>query len=408
MPSTGFGFHSTAEEVTAGLDLRGQTWLVTGVNSGLGQESARVLALRGARIVGLARTRQKADAAMAALGIDGLPVACELSDLHSVAAAVGTVRDEAPLDGILANAGIMALPTLQQVHGIERQLFTNHLGHFALVTPLLDRLTAAARVVVLTSSAHRRAVHGLELDNASGERDYEPWRMYGRSKMANVVFARGLTQRFAGTARTANAVHPGVIDTNLNRHVPDKHALYARLNRTLKSVPQGAATQCWAAVHPALSGVSGPSDTRRSGGSDDIGDISWTVPTITLRFPSNIPGLPGHHWSNGVAMATPIAHKGAVAGARVMARTTLELFLRPQLVDQAWDYFVDEQGASHTYTPFIDADDPAPIDLNTEIMRLYKPLLEPFYYDETRYDTYLEQLGITYPTVRSSGEGGGG
>ncbi|MEK9502762.1 amidohydrolase [Gaopeijia maritima] len=189
-------------------------------------------------------------------------------------------------------------------------------------------------------------------------------------------------------------------EVGLPEWTDDDHALASAIQSEMGSIPSGMPT--------SLSGVSGPSDTRRSGGSDDIGDISWTVPTITLRFPSNIPGLPGHHWSNGVAMATPIAHKGAVAGARVMARTTLELFLRPQLVDQAWDYFVDEQGASHTYTPFIDADDPAPIDLNTEIMRLYKPLLEPFYYDETRYDTYLEQLGITYPTVRSSGEGGGG
>lgn len=179
----------------------------------------------------------------------------------------------------------------------------------------------------------------------------------------------------------------------------DDHLLAEAVQREMGSVPSGLST--------GVGGVNGPPSRRSSGGSDDIGDISWTVPTITLRFPANIRGLPGHHWSSAIAMATPIAHKGAVAGARVMARTALELFVKPELVDDAWAYFEEEQGASHTYTPFISTDDPPPIDLNTEIMQRFKPLLEPFYYDETRYDTYLEQLGITYPTLEppSGGEG---
>jgi aminobenzoyl-glutamate utilization protein B len=144
-----------------------------------------------------------------------------------------------------------------------------------------------------------------------------------------------------------------------------------------------------------------PPRQRTSGGSDDIGDISWVVPTVTMRFPSNIPGLPGHHWSNAIAMATPIAHKGATAGAKVMARTALEFFLKPQLVAEAWTYYRDVQTKDMQYTPFIDADDPPPVWLNTRIMQQFKPQLTPFYYDETRYDTYLEQLGITYPTVRN-------
>ncbi len=139
---------------------------------------------------------------------------------------------------------------------------------------------------------------------------------------------------------------------------------------------------------------------RGSGGSDDIGDISWTVPTITLRFPSNIPGLPGHNWSSAIAMATPIAHKGATAGAKVMARSALEMFLTPKLVADAWTYFRDVQTKDTKYTPFIDADDPPAVWLNTDIMREFKPKLQPFYYDETRYNTYLEQLGIKYPTIR--------
>ncbi|MBN7811430.1 amidohydrolase [Algoriphagus sp. H41] len=137
-----------------------------------------------------------------------------------------------------------------------------------------------------------------------------------------------------------------------------------------------------------------------SGGSDDIGDVSWVVPTVTLRFPSNIPGLPGHHWSNAIAMATPIAHKGVTAGAKAEAMTILDLLLKPELVDQAWDYFKNVQTKEETYKPMITAEDPAPIYINTDIMKRFRPELEKYYYDETKYDTYLEQLGVTYPTVK--------
>jgi len=252
-----FGATSTAEEVTMGIDLRGQTWLITGCNSGLGYETARVLALRGAKIIGLARTQEKAADALKKLAIDGVAVACELSDLASVRAAVETVKEHGPLQGMIANAGIMALPTLQQVHGYERQFFTNHMGHFVLITGLLDQLTQSGRVVMLSSGAHRFAKKGAELDNLSGAEDYDAWRMYGRSKLANILFARSLTSRFAGTQRTANAVHPGVIETNLGRHVPDREAMYAKLKPRMKTVGQGAATQCYAAVRPELAGVSG-------------------------------------------------------------------------------------------------------------------------------------------------------
>ncbi len=126
------------------------------------------------------------------------------------------------------------------------------------------------------------------------------------------------------------------------------------------------------------------------------------MPTATLRFPSNIPGLPGHNWSNAIAMATPIAHKGATAGAKVMGMTALELFARPAQVDSAWAYFRNEQTKDHTYTPFIGPDDPPAIHLNRDIMERWRPELEKFYFDETRFDTYLEQLGITYPTVRTT------
>ncbi|MEO7271558.1 MAG: amidohydrolase [Vicinamibacterales bacterium] len=146
--------------------------------------------------------------------------------------------------------------------------------------------------------------------------------------------------------------------------------------------------------------LQGPVEDNRGGGSDDIGDISWNVPTVTLRYPSNIPGLPGHNWANAIAMATPIAHKGATAGAKVQAMTMLDLLLKPVLVEQAWTYFRDVQTKEIKYEPLIRAQDTPAIDLNKATMDKYRPEMRKYYYDPTRYKTYLEQLGITYPTVR--------
>lgn len=150
-----------------------------------------------------------------------------------------------------------------------------------------------------------------------------------------------------------------------------------------------------------LSGLGLPVTKPVSGGSDDIGDISWKVPTVTLRFPSNVPGLQGHHWSNAIAMATPIAHKGVVAGAKVEAMTLLDFVLQPQLVEDAWDYYKTEQLSRQEYIPMVSEDDEPATYLNKGIMEQFKPRLEKFYYDETQYDTYLEQLGIKYPTLRA-------
>jgi aminobenzoyl-glutamate utilization protein B len=146
--------------------------------------------------------------------------------------------------------------------------------------------------------------------------------------------------------------------------------------------------------------LQGPVRDNRGGGSDDIGDISWNVPTVTLRFPSNIPGLPGHNWANAIAMATPIAHKGATAGAKVQAMTVLDLVLKPALVDEAWDYFKNVQTKTIKYEPLIRPEDKPAIEMNKAIMEKYRPALKKFYYDPSRYKTYLEQLGITYPTVK--------
>lgn len=141
-------------------------------------------------------------------------------------------------------------------------------------------------------------------------------------------------------------------------------------------------------------------DQRLAGFADDIGDISWNVPTAVLSFPSNIPGLPGHNWSNAIAMATPVAHKGATAGAKVQAMTLLDFMVRPQLVEQAWDYFRNVQTKDVQYEPFIRPDDKPAIHMNKAIMDEFREEMRKYYFDSSRYDTYLEQLGVSYPTVR--------
>lgn len=137
------------------------------------------------------------------------------------------------------------------------------------------------------------------------------------------------------------------------------------------------------------------------GGSDDIGDVSWNVPTVTLRYPSNIPGGPGHNWANGIAMATPIAHQGVIAGAKVQAATMLDILLHPELVEKAWDYFRNVQTKNVKYQSFLRPGDQPAIWLNKRIMEEYRPRMKALYYDPGKYDTYLQQLGIQYPTVRS-------
>lgn len=259
--ASGFGYNSTAEEVTAGVDLRGQTWLVTGVSSGLGAETMRVLLNRGARVLAAARSEQSARDAARGLSGEVVPVACELSEPASVRSAVAAVRaDGHELAGLIANAGIMALPERTVKHGLELQFLTNHMGHFSLVTGLLDRLAPTARVVLLSSSAHRRTYpEGIRLDDLAAERGYTPWGAYGQSKLANMLFARHLAKRLPA-GQTANSVHPGVIATNLARHLnPALRGLMQTIGPVLalKSIPQGAATQCYVAVHPAAARTSG-------------------------------------------------------------------------------------------------------------------------------------------------------
>ena len=263
VPLSSFDKHSTAEQVTVGIDLAGKTALVTGANSGLGLETLRVLSLRGAHVIATGRTLAKAQEACATVKGKTTPVAVELERWDSVAAAVQQVRALGmPLDILVCNAGIMALPKLEQVNGLEKQFVVNHLGHFILAHGLLDQVRAApqGRIVAVSSLGYQWSpAAGIEFDNLSGQRDYDPNKMYGQSKLANQLMSLELARRLQGTPATANAIHPGIINTNLGRHF----AAWKRVAGTLigwtfmKNVQEGAATQCYVATAPALATVRG-------------------------------------------------------------------------------------------------------------------------------------------------------
>jgi len=259
--ANGYGYNSTAEQVTSDLDLNGKNIIVTGCNSGLGRETARVLARRGAKVYGTARTLEKARRACDDIGLGAVGIACELSDPANVRSAVKALKNKVKkIDAIICNAGIMALPKLERAFGYELQFFTNHIGHFILVTGLLGNLADNGRVVMLSSAAHKGAPsEGIEFENLAGDKTYTPWSAYGQSKFANLLFVKELAQRFKGTDKVAIAVHPGVIKTNLGRHMnPVARFVFAVIGPLfLKNVPQGAATECYAAVHPDAADFSG-------------------------------------------------------------------------------------------------------------------------------------------------------
>ncbi|HWV73160.1 MAG TPA: amidohydrolase [Pseudosphingobacterium sp.] len=148
-------------------------------------------------------------------------------------------------------------------------------------------------------------------------------------------------------------------------------------------------------------GIPSATSSIMGGGSDDIADIAWNVPTVVLRYPANIPGLPGHHWANAIAMATPIAHKGVIAGAKAEALTLLDMLINPQIIKDAWTYFKDVQTKEIKYTPLISEKDKPAIYLNKKIMEEFRPQMKKYYYDPKKYATYLDQLGISYPTIRA-------
>jgi WW domain-containing oxidoreductase len=294
---SGFGYASTAEEVTAGLDLSAKTILITGVTSGLGREAARVLASRGAHVIGTGRSAEAARGVLARFGANTTAIECELSEPASVRQAARAVAALGrPLDAAIFNAGIMALPRLEQKYGYELQFFTNHMGHFMLAQGLMDSLAPDARVVVVSSTAHTGAPKGgIQFDNLSGEKGYGGWSAYGQAKIANLLFAKELARRFEGTGRTANSLHPGVIITNLGRHLNPvmKFGFGVASVVMCKSIEQGAATECYLAVHPDTAGISGQyfddcniAVPRADGTDADTARRLWDVSEeIAAKFP---------------------------------------------------------------------------------------------------------------------------
>jgi NAD(P)-dependent dehydrogenase (short-subunit alcohol dehydrogenase family) len=264
-----FNGSDTAYDVVADLDLAGKKILITGASGGLGAQAASVLAGRGAAIVIAARDEVKSAQVRSDIlalypSADVSYVKLELDDLTSVRAAAKTVLENHPaLDVVIANAGVMACDYKQTFDGFEYQFGVNHVGHFlftCLLVPALQQ-TKAGRVVVLSSAAHKFGAVDFDDYNFDSQ-PYQKWLSYGRSKTANALFAVGLNQRIQGLGMTANAVHPGMIATDLGRHLTKEDiaqlsGMASSSGADYKSVEQGAATGVWAATAPALEGKGG-------------------------------------------------------------------------------------------------------------------------------------------------------
>ena len=194
----------------------------------------------------------------------------------------------------------------------------------------------------------------------------------------------------------AQVMQANIETVGLPEWTDDEVKLAKALQKEMKVPETGLPTK----IAPLRGQEEIPDETKRGGGSDDIGDISWNVPTVTLRYPSNIQAGPGHNWANAISMATPIAHKGIAYGSKVVALTVIDLVTHPELVQQAWDYFRNVQTKTVKYTPLMRPEDKPAIWLNTETMAKYRPEMKKYYYDPSRYKSYLEQLGIKMPVVR--------
>jgi NAD(P)-dependent dehydrogenase (short-subunit alcohol dehydrogenase family) len=308
-----FGSASTADDVLSGVDLRGERILVTGVSAGIGVETARSLAARGAHVIGAVRDLAKAERATAHVCSDGAAnggrfelVGLNLASLKSVRACADALAATGePLDLIIANAAVMATPFSLTEDGFETQFGTNHLGHFVLINRLASMIRPGGRVISLTSSGHRIA--NVDLDDPNFERTpYQRYRAYGRSKTANILFAVGFDRRHRDRGVRAAAVHPGGIQTEIGRHSPaaEEQQMIEQLNRQLaaegkplfqwKSIAQGAATSVWA-------GVAAPAD--QIGGRYCENCHVGTIVPDGVRLSSNNEGVRGYALDPGNAEA---------------------------------------------------------------------------------------------------------
>jgi NAD(P)-dependent dehydrogenase (short-subunit alcohol dehydrogenase family) len=262
-----FGATSTTDDVLSGVNLRGKRILVTGVSAGLGVETARSLAAHGAQIVGAVRDLNKAKTATtqvreaaAANGGSFELVELDLANLKSIRSCADRLLAKAePFDVVIANAGVMATPLDHTADGFETQFGTNHLGHFVLVNRIAPLIRAGGRLINVSSAGHRYS--NVDMDDPNFERTpYDPFVAYGRSKTANILFAVAFDQRHRERGVRAAAVHPGIIETELTRHmtatwlqtrvdqINQQRAAAGKPPLQRKSMAQGAATSVWAAV----------------------------------------------------------------------------------------------------------------------------------------------------------------
>ncbi len=235
-----------------------------------------------------------------------------------------------------------------------------------------------------------------ELDFENIKKNYEIGNKIAEA--AAMMTDTKVTRKVIGTAapRHFNKTLAETLQTNIERvgmpHWSEDEQTFAKaVQRLVEGKEDG--------LNTAVKKLEPPPARPESGSSDDIGDVSWVVPTVTFRYPANIPNLPGHNWSNAIAMATPIAHKGIVAGSKVMAMTMIDLLLRPELIQGAKAYFTDVQLKNHKVLPLLSETDQPQIHLNRETMERFRPAMRKFYYDASKYDTYLDQLGVKFPTL---------
>lgn len=297
-----FGATSTTDEVLSGTDLKGKRILVTGVSAGLGIETARSLAARGAHVVGAARDLVKAEAATgevrkAAAGAGGgfELIELDLANLSNVrASADRLLAKREPLDVVIANAGVMATPFGHTADGFETQFGTNHLGHFVFINRIARLIRAGGRLINLSSAGHRYS--NVDLDDPNFEHTpYEPFVAYGRSKTANILFAVAFDKRHRERGVRAAAVHPGGIHTELGRHVdPGRlEKMVEQINQQLaaagkapfqwKTIPQGAATSVWAGVVAPADEIGGQYCENCHVGSIVPDDVPITVASEGVR-----------------------------------------------------------------------------------------------------------------------------
>jgi len=227
------------------------------------------------------------------------------------------------------------------------------------------------------------------------------------AEAAAMMTGTSVTERVLGAAWPSNmskplaeVMHAAIQEVGMPEWTEEDQALAKAAQAMMGRDTTGLPTEAPDTLREASQGM--------GGGSDDIAEVSWNVPTVRLRYPGNIPGMTGHHWSSGIAMATPIAHKGVNVASRVIAMTAIAVAVDQDLVEEAWRYHREVTTKDYTWESLIPAGTQPPIHLNADKMAVYRPMLEPLIYDETRFDTYLEQLGVSYPGLTKPTEVSGG